>query len=236
MKKLLKLAGIITILLSALNLSAATYYLHQAGNCSTNWGDALGVWSNGTSISCEVDLRYSVTDAAQEFKNEYLETYCTGNNWCYILNYSAGDAVVGYALATATKQYNIIYIATSAGAGGGSELANFGALSRYFTCDLAGDLQPSSVRNLYNHNDTNGAAIYRIGGYDGWWYSAWMLPGEDDGVIAMHSSAGCTSTGRYNNMCSCSRWNNNYVAYTCDGYNKDHYEIKTHFVNLLGGY
>jgi len=236
MKKLFTLLALITVIFSVTSLTAATYYLHQAGNCSTEWGDALGNWSNATSINCETDLRSSVTAAAQEFKNEYLEQYCTGDNWCYILNYSAGDAVVGYALANATKQYNIVYIATSAGAGGGSDLAFSSSMTKFFTCDLAGDLDPSTVRNLYNHNDTNSATIYRIGGYDGWWYSSWLLPGEDDGVIAYHSAAGCTSRGSYNSLCSCSRYSNNSIAYTCDGYNKDHYEIKTKFVDLLGGY
>ncbi|MCP4129676.1 MAG: hypothetical protein GY754_01550 [bacterium] len=237
MKKLListimVLAGI-TFLASM--AAADTYYLHLAGNCSSNWGDTLGSWSNSTSINCQVNMNNSISQASGELE-DYLDQYCTGDDWCYIMNYSAGDAVLGYTLANAAVQYNIVYAATAAGAGGGSDIAFSNTMASYFTCDLAADLDPTTVRNMYNHNDTNSATIYRIGGYDGWWYTSWLLPGEDDGIIAYHSAGASTGTGSYNNLCGFSRWTNHQIAYTCGGYNLDHYEIKTKFVDLLGGY
>ena len=60
---------------------------------------------------------------------------------------------------------NILEVRTSAGNGGGSELSNRGALTDLFACDLASEIGPSQVRNLYDHNNTRGLPVHHMGGF-----------------------------------------------------------------------
>ncbi len=216
-------------------LDAATYILHIGGMCSTKWAESGARLSNSSgkvSIDANINTTVSVPNAGSQIKARF-DQYCTGSNWCYVINYSGGDANVRYVLSTYNTNWNIAWVGTSAGAGGGSELA-LGWLSELFTCDYTGDLWVSTIRNMFNHHDTNGETIYHIAGYDGWWYSSWYLPGEDDGAVSYHSSSGCTSSGSYNNMCSCSWYSGHQVAWTCDGYDLDHYGMKMKFINNMG--
>jgi hypothetical protein len=152
-----------------------------------------------------------------------LDCYCTGPNWCYIAAYSAGNLQIGYALdlyggsarhkktplpnaqgqctnsdGTTQTGWNIKWIDVAGGAGGGSELANAGewALSE----PLVGDLKTSTARALYNHNNTRGAVFYMFAAARGTAYS-FLLPGQDDEVVAYHSSGGISgsSGGSYCN-------------------------------------
>lgn len=228
-------------LFAASTAFSATYVLHLSGMCSTHWMDGK---SKGTaprlanaagyiSINCYVDNRSTIAFSASQFKTNYLDVYCKNSNWCYIVNYSAGDVIMGYINANYTPQWNIAYVYTTAGAGGGSEIAIAG-ISELFTCNLARQLGVSTVRNMYNHNDTNGITIYRIGGYKGIFGASILLPGEDDGAVAYHSAAGCVNSGSFNNLCSCTRWSNHVIAYTCPGYYLDHFEMKMKFITNLG--
>ena len=96
------------------------------------------------------------------------------------------------------------------------------------------DLWVSTIRNMFNHNDTNGETIYHIGGYDGWWYSSWYLAGEDDGAVGFHSSAGCNSSGSFDSMCGCTRYSGHQTVWSCSGYNLDHYGMKMKFITEMG--
>ena len=35
-------------------------------------------------------------------------------------------------------------------------------------------------------------------------------------------------------MCKSPKWSNHYAAWTCTGYNEDHYEMKDRFIQNLG--
>jgi hypothetical protein len=146
-----------------------------------------------------------------------LDCYCTGNNWCYVAAHSAGNLQIGYSLAmyggssrTVTNAspnssgvcsasgagtqtgWNIKFVDIAGGAAGGSELANAGdwALSE----PLVTDLKTSNARALYDHNQTRGKSFYMFAGAKGTLYSA-LLPGQDDEVIAYHSSGGVSGSG-----------------------------------------
>jgi len=216
---------------------STTYILHLNGMCSTKWVDSsssrLAVKSGYVSIDCQVDNRTTISYSASQFKSNYLDVYCKGSNWCYIVNYSAGDVIMGYINANYDPQWNIAYVYTTAGAGGGSEIA-WKNISSLFTCQLANNLGVSTVRNMYNHNDTNGITIYHIGGYKGIIISSAILPGEDDGAVAYHSSGACVNSGSYNNLCNCTHWTNHVIAYTCTGYYLDHFGMKMKFIQQLG--
>ena len=169
-------------------------------------------WDGKSHIAAE---NYRVRDA--------LDCFCTGNNWCYVAAYSAGDMMVGYALdlygsstrykknpsqrsggvcgnsdGTTQTGWNIKWVRVAAGAAGGSELANIGAWA--VSEDLVSDLKTATARSLYNHNDTANVWFYMYAGSKGTAYS-WALPGQDDEVVAYHSSGAISgsSGGSYCN-------------------------------------
>jgi hypothetical protein len=238
MKKLLFVAILGIGMITTSDAFSANYILHLNGMCSMNWLDSSGARlasaSGYTSINCYVDNTQSISFAASQFKTKYLDVYCKGSNWCYIINYSAGDAIVGYINGIYAPSWNIGYVVTAAGASGGSEVAN--SFTSLFACSLTKQLAVSTIRGMYNHNDTNGIGIYRTGGYKAIWYSpgSAVLPGEDDGAVAYHSSAGCVSTGSYNRLDTCSRWTNHYIYGDGKGYYLDHYGMKMKGISLRG--
>lgn len=209
-------------------------------------------WDGYNSISTQ---NYRIRDA--------LDCYCTGPNWCYIAAYSAGDLMIGYALDLygGTKRHkktpipnasgqctnsdggtqrgwNIKWVDVAAGAAGGSELANAGAWA--LSEPLVSDLKTSTARAMYNHNNTRGVMFYMFAGAKGGSASA-LLPGQDDDVVAYHSSGGVagSSGGAYCNpddwLCNDltlgtavnqggqPKWTNHSVVLRDDGENYSHY-------------
>lgn len=164
-----------------------------------------------------------VSDENHKIRNA-LDCYCTGSNWCYIAVHSAGDLHIGYALAlyggtTRTIKnaspnasgvcgdgvgtqvgWNIKWVDVAGGAAGGSELANMGdwAVGDAITTDLV----TSTARSLYNHNVTQSKTFYMFAGAKGTLYSG-TLPGEDDEVVAYHSTGGVSATGSF---CNSDNW------------------------------
>ncbi|SHH15530.1 hypothetical protein [Massilia sp. CF038] len=156
-----------------------------------------------------------------------LDCFCTGTNWCYVATHSAGDLMLGYTLAnyggssrmkknavagsggvcsnsdgTAQTGWNIKWVRTASGAAGGTELADAGswALSE----PLVKDLKTSTARAMYNHSSTRSVWFYMYAGAKGTAYSG-ILPGQDDEVVAYHSTGGVagSSGGSY---CNPSDW------------------------------
>ncbi|MDE2078535.1 MAG: hypothetical protein KGI91_15930 [Burkholderiales bacterium] len=192
----------------------------------TYWGPAstsAGVnkksvnWDGYSHIS---DQNYLVRNA--------LDCYCTGSNWCYIAAHSAGDLMIGYTLAmyggstrniknaspgsdgtcgnasTGGTQtgWNIKFVDIAAGAGGGSELADYGAWATGNGIDQ--DLKTTTARALYNHNTTRSKWFYMYAGAKGTLYSG-ILPGQDDEAVAYHSSGGVSgSSGQ--SLCNPADW------------------------------
>jgi len=185
-------------------------------------GTAAGVnkkavnWDGYNHIS---DQNYLIRNA--------LDCYCTGTNWCYVAAHSAGDLMIGYTLSlyggtsrykknatpgtdgscansdgTTQTGWNIKWVNVAAGAGGGSELANAGdwALSE----PLVSDLKTGTARALYDHNNTRAKMFYMWAGAKGTLYS-FVLPGQDDEVVAYHSSGGISGSGG-GSYCNPSDW------------------------------
>jgi hypothetical protein len=180
----------------------------------TYWGPAstaAGVnkkavnWDGHSHIS---DQNYHVRDA--------LDCYCTGSNWCYIAAHSAGDLMMGYTLANyggstrykknATPNsagvcgnsdgstqvgWNIKWVDVASGAGGGSELSDYGSWTT--SEPLVQDLKTTTARALYNHNSTRNIWFYMFAGAGGTYYSA-ILPGQDDEAVAYHSTGGVSGS------------------------------------------
>lgn len=243
---------------------AADHVIQLGGMCSQNWlegkgGGSLGAWSNVVEVSAAVDQRSSKTDARTDLVN-VLNSYCTGNDWCWIFNYSGGDFLTGYTLDTSSSapNWNIHYVVTVGGAGGGSNLA--GGIADLLTCDYSNELTESAARNAYNHNDTSGKAVYRLGGYKklvestaacvagttlsvlsfGLYNNSHCLNGDHDGAVEYHSAGACTDTNDHTDMWNqCSHWTNHYSWWTPGSYdegdNLNHYELKMFGVCMEGG-
>lgn len=228
------MAGLAALLLAA-SAQAANFSLWingrtgggQAGNYGdfTYWGPAstpAGV--NKKAVNW--DGYHHIADQNYLVRNA-LDCFCTGSNWCYVAAHSAGDLMMGYTLAmyggtsrpvtnaspaadgscsptTGATQvgWNIRWVDISAGAAGGSELANSGdwALSE----PLVSDLKTGTARAMYNHGDTRGLAFSMYAGASGTLYS-FVLPGQDDEVVAYHSSGGVSGNSGAS-YCNPSDW------------------------------
>lgn len=208
------------------------------------------------------DGRSSIASQSGRIRDA-LDCFCTGANWCYIATHSAGDLLIGYTLANyggsarvkkdarpnasgvcgnaggaSQAGWNIKWIASAAGSGGGSELADIGAW--VMSEPLVQDLRVSTARAMYNHNATRGIWFWMYAGADGGVTSV-VLPGQDDGVQAYHSAGAVSgsSGGAYCNphdwFCheltlgsgpnggGRAKWANHWVAFRDDGENYDHY-------------
>jgi hypothetical protein len=189
-------------------------------------GTAAGI--NKKSVNWDGYNRISSTNGGIR---DALDCYCTGPNWCYVAAHSAGNLQIGYALSlygTSSRSiktpspnsagvcpnsgtnsgagtqtgWNIKWVDIAGGAAGGSELADAGdwAISE----PLVSDLKTSTARAMYNHSSTAGKWFYMYAGASGTLYS-FVLPGQDDEVVAYHSSGGVSgsSGGSY---CNPSDW------------------------------
>ena len=156
-----------------------------------------------------------------------LDCFCTGDNWCYVVTYSAGDPLLGYTLANyggtirqkknaspngsgvcgnggagTQAGWNIKWVRVAAGAGGGTELSDIGAWTT--SEPLVQDLKTSTARAMYNHNVTRNVWFYMYAGARGTLYS-FVLPGQDDEVVAYHSAGGVAgNAGR--SLCNPGDW------------------------------
>jgi hypothetical protein len=194
-------------------------------NSFTYWGPgttAAGV--NKKSVNW--DGYNSISSQSGHVRNA-LDCFCTGSNWCYIATHSAGDLMMGYTLAsyggsarlkknavasssgvcgnsdgTAQTGWNIKWVRAASGAAGGSELSDMGSWTT--SEPLVKDLKTTTARAMYNHNSTRNIWFYMYAGAKGTAYSG-TLPGQDDEVVAYHSTGGVSgsSGGSY---CNPSDW------------------------------
>jgi len=183
--------------------------------------------------SANWDGRSSIASQSGTLRNA-LDCFCTGANWCYIATHSAGDLLVGYTLAgyggsarpvtTATPDgagvcaagggaqqtgWNIKWVRSAAGSAGGSELADAGAWA--VSEPLVQDQRVATARAMYNHNDTHNVWFYLYAGARGTLYS-FLLPGQDDEVVAYHSAGGVSGTGG-GSFCNPRDWFCNDLTY-----------------------
>jgi len=203
------------------------------------------------------------TIASQNSKmRNALDCFCTGSNWCYVATHSAGDLMLGYTLAnygssarvkknaspasdgtcgnadgSSQTGWNIKWVRTASGAGGGSELSDAGSWAT--SEPLVGDLKTTTARAMYNHNATAGVMFYMYAAAKGTLYSG-ILPGQDDQAVAYHSTGGVSgsSGGSYCNpsdwFCNDltmgtaaneggrAKWSNHSVLFRDDGENYSH--------------
>jgi hypothetical protein len=199
-------------------------------NSFTYWGPA-GTAAGINKKAVNWDGYNSI--ASQNGKiRDALDCFCTGSNWCYIATHSAGDLMMGYALANygssarmvknaapnasgvcgdaggAQTGWNIKWVRAASGAAGGSELSDAGSWTT--SEPLVKDLKTTTARAMYNHNATSGVWFYMYAGAKGTVYSG-ILPGQDDEAVAYHSSGGVagSSGGSY---CNPSDWFCNDLA------------------------
>jgi hypothetical protein len=236
--KLLRLM-VALCLLAVTGLASATNYTlwingRTGGGIVGNY-DSFNYWGPASvpagvnKKSVNWDGRSSIASQNHRIRDA-LDCFCTGNNWCYIAAHSAGDLMIGYALANyggsermkknavpdqngvcgnlggragaSQTGWNIKWVRVAAGSGGGSELADIGAWTT--SEPLVQDVKTSTARAMYNHNETRGIWFYMYAGARGTLYS-FILPGQDDEVEAYHSAGGVAgNSGR--TLCNPGDW------------------------------
>lgn len=250
-----------TLWIHGRNSSGAPSRAGDYGDFSYWGGASLAAGPNPRAVNW--DGRSRIADSNDMIRRA-LDCFCTGSRSCIVAAHSAGDAQIGYALSyygngerpvtdgipdasgrcaeTGEKQvgWNVHWVAVAGGASGGTELANLGSWA--VSDPLTSDLRTGTARALYDHNETAGVGIYRYAGAKGTAYSA-VLPGQDDEVIAYHSSGGLSDVGSFCNpkdwFCDgvlgmgsagstkddygVPTWANNEVAFRDDGEKYDHY-------------
>jgi len=217
---------------------AADYLIYVGGMCSTGWQGGKGngyVRDMPNLIEKEafIDQRYDTDAATRQFRDEYLDVFCTGNNTCRLMGYSNGGAVISRALSVyGNGQWNIAWVMNNGSNEGGSEVSSTGWVAEILGgCDIADEITPSRHRT-WDHHDTQGTTIYQLAGTKGFgaWYdprrvTSGFLPGEDDGAVAMHSGGGFASAGSRDSGCESGRWSRHQAVYWC-WFDLDHYDIK----------
>jgi hypothetical protein len=144
----------------------------------------------------------------------------------------------GAGASTTQTGWNIKWVASAAGSGGGSELASIGAWTT--SEPLVQDVRVATARAMYNHNQTRGIVFWMYAGARGTLYSG-VLPGQDDEVEAYHSAGGVSGSsgralcnpgdwfcndltlGTAPNQGGSTKWNNHSVAFRDDGEDYNHY-------------
>jgi hypothetical protein len=208
-----------------------TVYAVRLPNTTYN---EIDVWIDQKTIS-NVQSTYNTMKS-------YLDTYCTGNNNCWLYGYSAGGSVIQYALASHPNpsSLHILGQRLAASADSGSDLANWGSLASLFACPMAPSLTKTTQRALFDHNwaGNHGITTYRSGGKGhsawapwGWsstalWAGSSQCSGEDDGAVGADSSGGCTSSAGRSDL-QCAKYTGNTCATSgCPFPSLDHYEMK----------
>lgn len=161
----------------------------------------------------------SVSTAGSVRLLQILNKYCRRDQGqsCRLLNDSLGGFTGAGTIAmyNRTGLYNILYATQIVSAEGGSEIANLGdtAISILeFVFNLSNNeaaqglkesrdaiqaLVTSSARSLFDHNRTNGAMFYHVPANQSIFIAEPFLPGEDDSLVAFHSSCGYRAVGGF---------------------------------------
>ncbi|MFI5297346.1 MAG: hypothetical protein ACHREM_04550 [Polyangiales bacterium] len=219
MNKLFALAAAVaaftTVATVAPTAGATNYslWIHgRTGGTPTGWS----YWKNGGGNYIEagvnaVAVNYNGSahiSASNPTVVAALNTYCKGNNSCYVQAHSAGAAQIGYAEALYPRAWNIIWVLTGGSAAGGSELA--GNTAYFFTgyaIDL--DLPVGTMRSMYNHDvlgDDITGYVYNYVGGDYSSLTTCLFPGGclfgsggNDTAVAFHSAGHYRNSGTYGN-------------------------------------
>lgn len=223
MRKLTVPALALVALFAAAELSAATYTIFVHGrsgsnHCGTGTTDVNNYWGSAKNISTSTTKYFVGYDGSSDPRTwgscraqtqlySVLESRCKGSNNCRLICHSAGCYATEYFLDKTSTNYNIDFILASSSAAGGSELAN---AAFWASGNMDDALKTANARGSYNHNDMKGVGIWAIAGYKGTWYASWILPGEDDGAVSLHSTCGHNSTGSHND-CKKARYSSHYI-------------------------
>ena len=132
--------------------SGFSYWARSGYNSNNNVGQAIGV----NAVAADYDGTAHIATSNPTVVG-VLNTYCQGQNSCYVACHSAGCSQIGYAVdkyynsGTGKTPWNIIWVMTGGSAAGGSELA--GNTAYFFTgLNIDLDLANSTMRGLYNHD------------------------------------------------------------------------------------
>lgn len=149
---------------------------------------------------------------------QMLNKYCRKDQGqsCRLVNESLGGFTAAATISkyNQTGIYNILYATQLVSAEGGSEIASLGdtainILRAVFNInsgpldDLADSrsaiqaLVVTKARSSFDHNRNNGSMFYHLAATKSIFIAEPFLPGQDDSLVAMHSSCGYRSSGAF---------------------------------------
>ncbi len=222
-KNLLILLGVVFIHIGLFAQESVIFVHGRGGSCGSSiTQDAGNYWGTSKNINTSLPKYFVTYDGysdprtwgscrAQSKLYNVLENVCLRSQGksCYIICHSAGCYATEYFISTRDiSRYNIKFVVNSSSAAGGSELAN---LAFWASGNMDNALKTGNARGSYNHNNMKGIPFFMLAGYKGWWYTAWYLPGEDDGAVAFHSTCGINKTGSYSNCGSGTKYSYHYI-------------------------
>jgi|GEM_PF-2564216 len=149
---------------------------------------------------------------------QMLNKYCRRDQGqsCRLVNESLGGFTGAATISkyNQTGTYNILYATQLVSAEGGSEVASLGdtainILRAVFNInsgpldDLADSrsaiqaLVVTKARSSFDHNRNNGSMFYHLAATKSIFIAEPFLPGQDDSLVAMHSSCGYRTSGAF---------------------------------------
>ncbi|TGL58439.1 hypothetical protein [Leptospira sarikeiensis] len=149
---------------------------------------------------------------------QMLNKYCRKDQGksCRLIDDSLGGFTGAGTVSMYNKTgiYNILYATQIVSAEGGSEIANLGdtaidILKVVFNIqgglgdaliqsrDAIQSLVTTSARSLFDHNRNNGTLFYHLAAKKSIFIADPFLPGEDDSLVAFHSSCGYRTVGAF---------------------------------------
>ena len=177
---------------------------------------------------------------------QILNKYCRKDQGqsCRLVNDSLGGFTGAgtIALYNTTGIYNILYSTQIVSAEGGSEIANLGdtaieILKIVFnltgewtrelveTHDAIQALVTTSARGRFDHNRSNGTMFYHVAANKSIFIAEPFLPGQDDTLVAFHSSCGYRETNAFSKCmgekvrsCSWCFWEKKHLVTAWDGH------------------
>lgn len=233
---------------------AGNYIVYLQGRSMKSWTPELASASGWTNVTLAYDGSKALnSDATNVTVKNAIGTYCSNGNNCIVHCYSAGCLRMVKAVSDLRAAGNtlpgLFWAEASGSAAGGSHLAELSTkgltsiLAKIFGLQekIDYDITPGAARNTWGYTQSQmGATVYHIAGaknickkilFVKLCSGGYVGEGVNDGLVALHSSAGASSQGTYYDGCAVAKYpwrtyDSGYVACGGDG-GRDHMGIVT---------
>lgn len=217
---------------------AEQYILYLHGRTETTWKHGTATVAGWTNVTFQYDGNASLAnEAVSTVLNDAFTRYCSGENLCIAVCFSAGCMRALKALDDITAQGvqpTLLWMEAAASAAGGSALAE--TSSSFGGQPIDYDLHRSTARNKWAHiqDAVAPATMYHLAGKRDTcvWAGCgnWLLPpGLCDGAVCVDSAGGASVSGSFYDGCKLAqepglypgrKWDADFAP--CTGLEKNH--------------